>query len=185
MKIKITATEQELIDYCIEEGEAARLSGATVDATKSNTGYVVSSTSAYTNPSVTWHIRNDMAVIVPTLDLTKPVQTRDGRKVEIKFVDETLESYPIVGVVTESDGRRYSETWTIEGKGWLSAKDDHEGDLVQVPEPLKECWVNIYKGASQSEETYSCKPTRAKADKDAAVNRIACIKIQYREGEGL
>lgn len=93
-----------------------------------------------------------------------------------------------------SDGKRVA--FEVQYKdcapayGWASL---HDGIILQgfflnysitpKPAPVREGWVNIY----------NCKPTRIvlhetkeQADENALnLNRIACIKIQYMEGEGL
>jgi hypothetical protein len=58
-------------------------------------------------------------------------------------------------------------------------------DLVEVVEPVT-VWINVYadhaKTAGARIYGYT---TRERADKNAALNRIACLPVTYRPGEGL
>lgn len=67
---------------------------------------------------------------MPKLDLTKPVQTRDGREVKQVTVFDCDEEFRVRGVV---DGKLQS--WTIDG---TFHKDRHSPNcLVNVPERVK------------------------------------------------
>lgn len=84
------------------------------------------------------------------LDLSKPVQTRDGYPVEIigTYVDE-YGNRRIVGVVTKrlSKNRAAAEkllrSWSEDGDGAGSC----EWDLVNVPSPMvrRVGWMNLYR----------------------------------------
>lgn len=56
----------------------------------------------------------------------------------------------------------------------------HDSDRYRIKPEKKKGWVNIYpdiaSGAYESKE---------KADRAASRSRIACIKIEYEEGQGL
>jgi hypothetical protein len=72
------------------------------------------------------------------LDLTKPVQTRDGRKVRILCTDR-LTMYTkhlcVHGLVTEHGGaHEFPETWSKEGR--VLSLREHDLDLINVPPPL-------------------------------------------------
>lgn len=65
------------------------------------------------------------------LDLTKPVTTRDGRKVRILCADAPGK-WPIIGLMGD-DG--YPATWTLDGNYSLtSCPDMAKADLINVPE---------------------------------------------------
>lgn len=111
-----------------------------------------------------------------TLDLNKPVQTRDGRKARILG---PLAGGPdrIAVAVTIGDMEfaeaRYSDGMYLNGKKSLH-------DLINVPE---ERWVNVYR-----DNTHECLifASREEADRFVrcnGVDRIACLK--FTEGEGL
>lgn len=63
------------------------------------------------------------------LDLTKPVQTRDGYPVRILATDLRSE-YPVVGIISHPDYDEV-ETWTLDGA--FVSSDEHPDDLVNVP----------------------------------------------------
>lgn len=79
------------------------------------------------------------------LDLTKPVQTRDGRPVRILCTDRksTLMDKPVVGLVTNKSGSEILDFWSLTGAKGTSIAC--EGDLVNVPE-RKSKWMNMYGG---------------------------------------
>lgn len=74
-----------------------------------------------------------------SLDFTKPVQTRDGRKVRILATD-FKHGYPIVGVVQQGNGDESLVTWTLNGDIDVTLSVNPY-DLVQAPE-----WVSTYIG---------------------------------------
>lgn len=65
------------------------------------------------------------------IDFTKPVQTRDGRKVRILATDARTD-YPVVGLVEQPVGIESTESWTLEGS-WYSNGRLSSYDLVNVP----------------------------------------------------
>lgn len=67
------------------------------------------------------------------LDLTKPVQTRDGRRVRILCTDRKNLGFPVVGLITEKDGiRELTAEWTIKGTYWETHPSS--SDLVNIPQ---------------------------------------------------
>lgn len=70
---------------------------------------------------------------MPKLDLTKPVQTRDGHPVRILEIGLRSE-YPVVGIISRP-GYDEVETWTLDGA--FVSSDEHPDDLVNVPETVK------------------------------------------------
>lgn len=182
VKVRVTATTGELENSAIPPVDAAKMAGAICNGIQGSYDWTVWVPGDCTK---SWAVRNQDVQLLPSLDLTKPVQTRDGRKVEIKFVDESLDTYPVVGVVVEPDGKRFCENWTIDGRVYGPDHNARPKDLVQALEPLIEGWVNIYTGQYGNTE-YSMKCSKVEADNDAnQARRIACVKIQYRKGEGL
>jgi hypothetical protein len=67
------------------------------------------------------------------IDLTKPVQTRDGRKARILCIDANND-YPIVGLY-EYEGSEQSATWMLDGTYLVHSPRATGYDLVNVPEP--------------------------------------------------
>ena len=64
---------------------------------------------------------------VPPLDLTKPVQTRDGRKVRVLCTDGPGE-WPVLGIV---EGRIGVDKWDTAGRFSFSSENPY--DLVNPP----------------------------------------------------
>lgn len=65
------------------------------------------------------------------IDITKPVQTRSGRKVQgLTFVRVAGNKFPIAGVM---DGDNYVKCWTDNGKYYDSPNTDPL-DIINVPE---------------------------------------------------
>ena len=62
------------------------------------------------------------------VDFSKPIQTRDGRSVEI-ITMKGRNSFPVVGYVSES-----LDSWTAEGYYRLDKEFDRL-DIINIPEP--------------------------------------------------
>lgn len=74
--------------------------------------------------------------------------------------------------------------WRSENGAWYTAEWPESG-IHALPEmdlmtPKCEAWMNIY-----GENVGGPYQTRSEADSTARHNRIACIRIEYEEGEGL
>jgi hypothetical protein len=117
-----------------------------------------------------------------TLDLSKPVQTRDGRKVRILCTERRqAEGWTIVGLI-DGPGEDTIRCWKAGGDTWA----DNER-LVNVPEPERTGWVNIYAPAHGHVTGTIIFDTREQAVRMPPndPSRIACIEIKYRPGQGL
>ena len=117
------------------------------------------------------------------LDLTKPLQTRDGREVRIYATDGSGD-WSIHGAIREDGRGWFTATWMNDGK---YATDTHKAgkDLINLPQKGRvKAWLNVYYAHNT---TYHA--SRADADAEAALipARIACIEVgvEYTEGEGL
>lgn len=112
------------------------------------------------------------------IDWDKPVQTRDGRSVRILCTDMEGGSDTVAGIVKDTDsGFETAESWRPDGRYF---SDESPTDLVNVPE-RHEAWVNGY-----SDGACFAHRTREDADENAShIRRIACIKVEFEEGEGL
>lgn len=97
-------------------------------------------------------------------DPTKPVQLEDGTPARIVCADRKG-GCPIVALIGEQE-----RVLTFEYDG-----SSPYGTLVNVPEKHVR-WVNIYPSAQE---------TREGADAQAHTDRIACIRVEFEEGEGL
>lgn len=77
------------------------------------------------------------------LDLTKPVQTRDGRTVRILCTDRKGE-YPVVGLIILSNGQEISGSWNTCGRFNSLSDDEHDIDLINVPPKPVKYYGHVY-----------------------------------------
>jgi hypothetical protein len=115
---------------------------------------------------------------VTPLDLTRPVQTRDGRAVRI-YATDAGDQYPVHGAISDGRGGWAFSTWTMGGAYNTSS---HSDPLDLIPAPAKfrvERWVNVYEDGSIAFH-------RAKGDADlgGAGTRLACKRIVIEGVEG-
>ena len=113
-----------------------------------------------------------------TIDFTKPIQTRDGQPVEIKFTDGRG-SFPVRGYI---DSDEVLSSWTKDGE-FNHKRDINSLDLINVTEKrVFKGWLTIYPNdvayLHEDEETARNAPAR---DCLATVP----IEIEYTVGEGL
>lgn len=127
----------------------------------------------------------------PPLDLTKPVQTRDGRKVRLLCTDGPGE-YPVIGIIEcDHDGVC---RWPLNGRVTMNV--DMSIDLVNTPAAPRtfERWFNVY--ASEDTPTVILTlPRMNRKDADAMsllseqhgtdsnFRRIARKRVVFTEGE--
>lgn len=126
-----------------------------------------------------------------TFDHTKPFRCRDGR--EAVFLGEI----PADDLCGDYCGRSIAarvhnlDGWEIRAftrKGEFDPAQGETGwDLVNVPQKHKR-WVNVYRHQHDTEVLISCS-SRGGADAAAFAitegERIACIEIEFTEGDGL
>ncbi|MDE2105110.1 MAG: hypothetical protein KGL39_48170 [Patescibacteria group bacterium] len=114
-----------------------------------------------------------------TLDLTKPMQTRDGRKARL-LASDLKSQFQLVFVITDKDGNEHVGERYADGR--YSSGYDRPHDIINVPEPPK---VHVeYRNCYQRGVlNYYGYPSRVEADKEAGPNRIACIRITWTEGQ--
>jgi hypothetical protein len=113
-------------------------------------------------------------------DPNKPVQFRNAlEKVRILATDFQSD-FPIVIAVLRDDGTEEIRGRRADGRVYPNKEDFN--DIVNVPEK-HERWANIYNMAQQSYSVLY--PTREEADRNAVPGRVACVRLEYTEGEGL
>ena len=113
-------------------------------------------------------------------DPNKPVQFRHAPE-KVRILETDLKSeLPIVISITNKSGTETVGLRRADGRIHLKAESPY--DLVNVPEK-REGWANIYNLAQQSYSVLY--PTREEADRNAVSVRIACVRIEYTDGEGL
>ena len=110
------------------------------------------------------------------LDLTKPLQTRSGDHAELVY-NGLSEPFPLAVVVHRNDGTRIMRTYRLDGVYYPD--ENSPSNLMNVP-VRGECWANIYPAGTPAAHS-----TREQADKHAGHDRIACVRVEYEEGEGL
>ena len=121
--------------------------------------------------------KTDMDEKVKPFDPSKAVRTRGNKRVRIIATDINNDGWPIGALVTEDDGREVFYKYTVDGRRTLSSI--HSYDLINIPEK-RTVWVNIYECGHCS--YYS---TSHRAFENALSSRIACVKVEFEEGEGL
>lgn len=185
MKIKITASEQDLKNLYIPPHDALRLAGSTQDAILDGSSWAVKGTEAPNGKECNWYVRREYAHEVKdvSLDLTKPVQTRGGQAARLIGDYTSGGRKYLLFAIREKSGDESLDSTDENGSYFQDGKESRL-DIVNAPEPAKEAWVNIYKNAA-ADIRYNIKSTKEHADKDACPDRIACVKISYREGDGL
>lgn len=113
------------------------------------------------------------------LNGSRPVTTRDGRKVTLYCVDAPGE-WPVHGRV---EGTYQPSSWGLNGCVFCGSHSSR--DLIQPPRRFKyEGWVNVYADMGGS----ILYPTQEDASlMHLTGDRIACVKvvIEGEEGEGL
>lgn len=77
-----------------------------------------------------------------SIDFTKPIQTRDGRKVRILCTDRRGGLYPVVGMVMDDRGIETTHCWTLSG-ALVVGESGFPNDLVNVPPPKKKVMVEV------------------------------------------
>jgi hypothetical protein len=80
-----------------------------------------------------------------TIDITKPVQTKDGRKARIICADMKFSTYQLVALISSEHGEEHAEYYTKEGAYWGDGEESSK-DLVNVPEKTEE--FVLYRGDS-------------------------------------
>ena len=110
------------------------------------------------------------------IDMNKKYKTRSGLPVRI-LCTNAGGKYPIAGLI---DNKSVFQ-WLPNGRCAFSSQSDN--DLIEVKEK-KVMWVNVYKNGSTA--VYL---SRVHADDCqhafGSGNRIACVKVEYEDGEGL
>jgi len=112
------------------------------------------------------------------IDTSKPVQTRCG--LPARIICTNLLGLHSLAVAVKDKNTDYESIIRTDEYGRLGGCDVEDVyDIVNVPEKHVR-WANIYPGTFAN--TYQ---TQEEADNGAASYRIACIRIEFEEGEGL
>lgn len=129
-----------------------------------------------------------------TFDPTKPVRTRSGQRARIVCTDRKQHSYKIVALIGQFE--ETIVTYDQDGRNGVthinsSVNHGPHLDLINVPQKHKG-WVNLYRsGPCAVADAYmGCEIHRSRKDADlrtlsVTVERIACIEVEFEEGQGL
>ena len=109
----------------------------------------------------------------------KQYQTRDGRPVEL-LTTSARGDWPVMGYI---GGETQVILWTSDGVFCGASLNDGASlnafDLVEV-KPRRVLWLNVYPG----DDVYVYR-SREEAGRNSADDCVACVKIEFEEGEGL
>ena len=84
-----------------------------------------------------------------SIDFTKPLQTRNGRKLRLLCTD-AAGHYPIFCL---SEDNKAIISYTSDGRAYKDI-EDHPNDLMNVPEQVTvDTWVNVYGTTSPGHAT--------------------------------
>lgn len=105
-------------------------------------------------------------------------QTRDGRPARVLCIDLKSQGAPVLAAVKFNDGREEVYSYAEDGT-WYVGSGTH--DLIPRPVRRRK-WINIYKNQEHYSTLFDSKED---ADGRNGMDRIACIEIEFTEGEGL
>ena len=131
------------------------------------------------------------------IDLSKPLQTRDGLCTATILTTQARNNGPYVVIAklkNKSTGKEAIESYTLEGYFSILAQPCYRSnDLINVPPKVLKLkyggWVNLYDppGVQNATGCLIFYPTKDLADQNAGVHRRACaeVVIEVTEGQGL
>jgi hypothetical protein len=117
------------------------------------------------------------------LDLSKPVQLRDGRSVDVLTTVATRK-YPVVGLVREATGVQEIMSWSLDG--WYLWKPGHHYDLINVPPKPQVRYLNVYRTSLGSTSGGALHDSREHADTASVLahgnaKRVGCLRVVLEE----
>ena len=111
------------------------------------------------------------------IEAGKKYRTRGGDEVEILRMDVRA-SQPVVGIMTYDDGSQIVRQWHTDGSYWVE-RSKSENDLISEIKPKRVVWLNVY----PDDDGGFYYDSRAQADRMATPYRIACIRVEFEEGQ--
>lgn len=111
------------------------------------------------------------------LEVGKKYRTRGGDEVEILRTD-VRGTKPVVGIITYADASQSVSDWDACGF-WWTAGPGSSLDLISKIKPKRVVWLNVYPG----EDGGYYYDSRAEADRQATPYRIACIRVEFEDGQ--
>jgi hypothetical protein len=121
-------------------------------------------------------------------DVTKPVQTRDGRKARIictdrAFVSANGESWPIIALISNGDGKEHAYYYRNDGGGLVR---DAAYSLVNIPEIKKQYRLVSFTGIASvwtADNLESAQEMRTKTNKHKANGIVGISETVYTDGK--
>lgn len=110
------------------------------------------------------------------IDINKKYQTRDGHPVEL-VTARGRGKWPVWGYIGDSTDLR---GWNIDGNYDWYGLTPSKLDLIEV-KPKRVLWLNVY----PDDEVYAHGSREDAEGGSADDSRIACLKVEFEEGEGL
>ena len=116
---------------------------------------------------------------------SRPIVTRDGRKVRILCIDRAKSDFSIVALAMNNDGYEDVDTYRENGKYRHDSKDNSDNDLFFAT-IKKEGWMNLYNRGFGRVKGAAVYETEEEAKKIAAEDEdyITTIKVEW-EGWGI
>ena len=109
------------------------------------------------------------------IDWTKPIETRDGQPARVLCTDLKSAGYPVIVAYEIQPGGESIESTDLEG---FKLTGQAKPFIRNVPEKGVR-YVNIYRQCDFSANHRS----RLEADSVASPDRIACVRVEYTEGQ--
>jgi hypothetical protein len=111
------------------------------------------------------------------IEAGKKYRTRGGDEVEILRTD-VRQWQPIVGIITKDDGSQYATEWSADGFFCPDRVESHH-DIISEIKPKRVVWLNVY----PEDDCGFYYGSRAETDRQANPCRIACIRVEFEEGQ--
>lgn len=118
----------------------------------------------------------------------KEYPLRNGWKAKVLMTDSGG-NYPLIGAYYDEHRKVWeTATWTEDGRSLFGDDSDPlAADLLPPLKPKHAGWVNVYKAHHGERLWASLHESREDCDYSFSTSgkRIACIRIEFEEGEGL
>jgi len=107
--------------------------------------------------------------------------TEDGHMFRI-FITDGGGAYPVIGIyLPHNSGAWLTARWTAKGEPVYGSSG-----LRISEEPTRGVfWINIYQKDYPKDRFSAGHLTREEADRHSRSSRLACVKIEWAEGQGL
>jgi hypothetical protein len=116
------------------------------------------------------------------LDITKPVQTREGRPVRLICTDRRG-THPLIGLISEKDEEKLG-TWMVDGSRF-DTPGTADADLINVLAKHRG-WVNVFRNGPEDSDCCvagSVYPNKHCADLAGQVHKnfVTSIEIEWED----